>query len=478
MRGMFFKLFLSFLLTVILGGGLGMVVFFTFMDATLGRSQNEMLQKYDEKFTKLIVISGQAALEMYRCGGRAEYETYINGLFEAGGTRVFLIGEDNLTITGEMVADEYVKIAENVRKNSEIYVQHSGRNLTVAKKITTSGGNSNVLVGVHTLDSPPPWPPPKDRKGQFFERKPPPFVAAGEIIRTIVMLIVVSAVCYFLASSLTKPIKKLQKTAQQIAGGDFSARVGKMSGRSGSEIADLGRDFDIMADRTEKVINGQKRLLCDISHELRSPLARLNVALELAMQRLNAHDNSALKKIGQEADRLNELVGQLLILNRLESGGELNDLEAVNVTEMLLMVVEDCKFEASQSDRGVRVISCSNATVNGSRELLRRAIENIVRNACQYTARNTQAEVSLSVLEHEVQITVVDYGQGVPEADIPHLFEPFYRVAKARERKTGGVGIGLAITEQAVKIHGGSVVVRNAQDHAGLIVTIILPQAA
>ena len=477
MQGMFFKLFLSFILTVVLGGGLSMIAFSTFMDVAVGTSKNEMSRNFDEKFTKLTVVSGQAALEIYRCGGKAGYDTYTNGLFEAGQTRVLLIGENNLTITGDNIADEYVKIAENVRISSERYVQHSNHNLTVAQKISSKEGISIVVIGVQTFDFPVPLSPPKDKSGPFFIKNPPPFFAVREIIRTTVMLLVVSAVCYFLASSLTKPIKRLQKTAQRIAGGDFSARAGKMQKRSGNEITDLGRDFDIMVDRTEKLINAQNRLLCDISHELRSPLARLNVALELAKQRLNADDDSALKKIGQESNRLNELIGQLLILNRLESGGKLNKFEPVNVTELLVEVVEDCNFEASQRERGVMIVSCSNAIVNGSHELLRRAIENIVRNACQYTARNTKAEVSLSVMEKEVQIKVVDYGVGAPEADMPHLFEPFYRVAKARERETGGVGIGLAITEQAVKTHGGCVTACNAQDHTGLIVTIFLPQA-
>lgn len=480
MKGMFFKLFLSFFLTMVLGGGLSMIAFSTFMDATIGRSKNEMSRHIGENFANLNLSMGKAAIKLYQYGGKTGYDTFINGLFEAGGPRIFLIGDDNQSITGDKVAKEYVKIAENARINDGIFVQHSAGNLTVARKITTPDGLTNVVIGVHAIDfhaERRPPPPPKE-EGHLLTKFLPPFSAAGEMIRTTVMLIVVSAVCYFLASSLTKPIKRLQKTAQRIAGGDFSARVGKMKGGSGNEITDLGRDFDIMVDRTEKVINAQNRLLGDISHELRSPLARLNVALELAKQRLNADDDSALKKIGQESNRLNELIGQLLILNRLESDGKPIIFEPVDITKLLLGVVEDCDFEASQKKRGVKILSCSNATVTGSHELLRRAIENIVRNACQFTAKNTKAEVSLSVMENEVQITVVDYGTGVPEADIPHLFEPFYRVAKARERETGGVGIGLAITEQAVKKHGGRVSVCNAQDHTGLIVTIVLPQTA
>ncbi len=453
-----------------------MVVFSTFRDIAIGRFKNELPQRYDQKFARLIILSGQAALEIYRSRGQADYDTYINGLLEAGGIRILLIRDDNLTLTGDKVADEYSHLADNARKNQEITIQDSGRNFIVAQQIRTKDSISNVVIGIHTNDF-PPWPLPTGKDGPLPPRFGPSFFAAGEIIRTIVMMIVVSGVCYFLASSLTKPIKKLQKTAQRIAGGDFSARVGEIRGRSGNEIADLGHDFDIMAERTEKVITAQKRLLGDISHELRSPLARLNVALELAKVRLNADNDSALKKIEQESGRLNELIGELLILTRLESGVVPNTFGPVNVKQLLQEVVEDCNFEASQKERRVRMISCSNAMVIGSRELLRRALENILRNATQYTARNTTVEACLSAIGNEVQIIVVDHGAGVPEADIAHLFEPFYRVAKARERETGGVGIGLAITEQAVKTHGGRVTARNNQDHPGLIVTIVLPLA-
>jgi two-component system sensor histidine kinase CpxA len=145
---------------------------------------------------------------------------------------------------------------------------------------------------------------------------------------------------------------------------------------------------------------------------------------------------------------------------------------------LLLEIAGDVDFEAASNGRGVKIVSSEEVTVTGSRELLRRAIENIVRNAAHYTAKNTRVEISLSVEGKEAEIWVVDYGAGVPEQDLPHLFEPFYRVAKARERETGGAGIGLAIAEQAVKAHGGRMTARNGDDHNGLIVTITLPLQA
>jgi signal transduction histidine kinase len=475
MRSMFVKLFLSFWLILILGGAVSVTIFFTFHNHSIELFKKDMAEKFDNNLAKLIVLSGRAAQEIYICGGKTEYKNYINGLVEGAHTRIFLIGDDNRTITGAEVSNELLKLAEKARKNTEVSIQKSGDILTVSKSLGTNNSKSTVVIGVHTI-GPPPGMPSEGKDWPFFAGFPPPFFARGEMIRTAIMLIMVSGVCYVLARSLTIPIRKLQKTAQQIAGGDYTVRVGQILGRTGNEIADLGRDFDIMVDRTETLISSQKRLLRDISHELRSPLARLNVALALAKKRLDAEEDSSLNKIGHEADRLNELIGQLLTLTRLESGAGIpTAAEPVKLNKLLSEVAKDVDFEATGNGRGVRIVSSQEITVTGSRELLRRAIENIVRNAAHYTAKSTMVDISLSTRGKEVKITVTDSGPGVPQQDLPHLFEPFYRVAKARERQTGGMGIGLAIAEQAIKAHKGSVIVQNRIDREGLIVYITLP---
>jgi len=475
---MFLKLFLSFWLILILGGAVSVAIFFTLQHDSIELFKKDMSEKFDKNLAKMIVLSGRAAQEIYICGGQTEYENYINGLVEGARTRISLIGEDNRTITGSEVSNELLTLVENARKNTEVSIQKSGDILTVAKSLEPKDSKSIVVIGVHTI-GPPPGMPSQGKDRPVFAGFPPPFFARGEMISIAIMLIVVSGVCYLLARSLSIPIRKLQKTTQQIAGGDYSARVGQSLGRTGNEIADLGRDFDLMVERTETLISSQKRLLRDISHELRSPLARMNVALALAKKRLDAEDDSSLNKIGKEAERLNELIGQLLTLTRLESGAGIPiAAEPVKLNMLLSEVARDVDFEAASNGRGVRIVSSQEVTVTGSLELLRRAIENIVRNAAHYTAKNTMVEISLSARGKEVKITVVDSGPGVPEQDLLHLFEPFYRVAKARERQTGGVGIGLAIAEQAVKVHKGSVIAQNRNDQTGLIVTIILPLPA
>ncbi len=449
----------------------------TFRHLSMEMLRDDMSKKADEHLTKLVVLSGQAALQMYRCGGQTAYDNYVGGLLDSAGVRISLLGPDNRTIKGEPAPVAAVQMATEARSTHQTALDRSPSSLTVAKELSSDANEALVVVGTHTFGPPPGMFPPGGKEPPFLTGLLPPFFSQGEIIRTAVMLLVIALVCYLLARSLTTPIRRLQKITQQIAGGDYSARVGGSLGRGGNEIADLGRDFDIMVERTEKVITSQNRLLRDISHELRSPLARLVVALELAKKCCPEEEDTALSKIGQEAARIDDLIGHLLTLTRLESGAGILAVEVVDLTELVRSIAADVNFEAADSHKGVTIVAAATVRLSGSRELLRRAIENIVRNAAHYTAANTRVEISLAVSKAEATITVSDYGPGVPESDLPHLFQPFYRVAKARERQSGGVGIGLAIALQAVKAHGGAITAKNLSERQGLVVTITLPYA-
>jgi two-component system, OmpR family, sensor histidine kinase CpxA len=233
-----------------------------------------------------------------------------------------------------------------------------------------------------------------------------------------------------------------------------------------------------MAERIENLVNAQSRLLNDISHELRSPLARLNVALGLARQRTGADAAGTLDRIEREAMRLNELIGRLLMLARLEGGEPAGDEIRVRLDVLLGDILEDAEYEAQ--GRHCRVIcrSADPCVVLGNPALLRSAIENVVRNALRYTAEGTEVEVRLDCLtegnDARAVIHVMDSGPGVPEESLEKLFRPFYRLADARDRQTGGVGLGLSITERAVRLHGGSVKAMN-RPGGGLLVEIRLP---
>jgi two-component system sensor histidine kinase CpxA len=237
----------------------------------------------------------------------------------------------------------------------------------------------------------------------------------------------------------------------------------------------LAADFDEMAEKIQSLVDSQRRLLGDISHELRSPLARLNVALELARQRSGAEATSALERIQLEAENLNEMIGQLLALTRLESGAEEIRKTKFDLAVLVRSITDDANFEAHGRNRNVKLESPERCPMVGNELLLRRAIENVIRNAVQYTAEGTEVEVGLAGVEQDTAvITVRDHGAGVPENALAEIFRPFYRVDEARDRGAGGVGLGLAIADRAVLLHGGAVAATNAPE-GGLLVKITLP---
>src|ERR1700683_2746446 len=295
----------------------------------------------------------------------------------------------------------------------------------------------------------------------------------------IILVLSSGLVCYLLAWYMTKPVARLRAATQQLAAGDLTARAGNPKSRRRDEIAGLVRDFDTMAGRLESLGKAQSRLLNDISHELRSPLARLNVALGLARQRSGPESASMLERIELEAGRLNELIGRLLTLARLEDGEQRVAATPVLLDEVVLNVTEDAEFEAQARHCHVRSeIPQGIWGVRGDASLLHSAIENVVRNAIRYTREGTTVEIHLEKTENtgvpEAVVRVTDCGSGVPPDALEKLFQPFYRLDDDRGRQTGGVGLGLAITERAVRFHGGHVAAFNKAE-GGLLVEIHLP---
>ncbi len=302
----------------------------------------------------------------------------------------------------------------------------------------------------------------------------------------IIGVITSGLACYFLAWYLTKPIVRLRAATRQLAAGDLTARSGAPASKRRDEVAGLVRDFDAMAERLEMLVKAQSRLLNDISHELRSPLARLNVALGLARQRAGVESTDMLDRIELEASRLNELIGRILTLARLEDGEQGVPQTPVPLGEVVTNVAEDAEFEAQERHCHVHAeIPAGDWGVCGNDSLLHSAVENVVRNAIRYTAEGTSVEIELSrgltrddrSGGREAVLRVSDSGPGVPPDALEKMFEPFYRLDDARGRLTGGVGLGLAITERAVRFHGGRVSAFNRAE-GGLMVEIRLPLIA
>lgn len=282
-------------------------------------------------------------------------------------------------------------------------------------------------------------------------------------------LIIISLVSYFLAKVLTHRIRQLRSTAQTIAEGDLSARVAL---NGSDEVSALADDFNRMTDRINDMLSSQRQLVSDVSHELRSPLARLRIALELAQQ---ADDPIvSLQRIQKEADELESLVTGLLSLARMESGQSQLEKLPLPLCELLTRIVEDANYEGEANQRRVCLDHCDGVTLLADPVMLRSAIENVVRNALRYTPQGSEVTVTARFEHDTVIITVEDKGEGVPPQALARLFEPFTRVSEARDRLSGGYGLGLAITGKVIRAHAGQVAAENREE-GGLRVTLTMP---
>ena len=315
------------------------------------------------------------------------------------------------------------------------------------------------------------------------------YIPYSEILpRLLIGLIISVLVTFGITMVITRPIGSLREAAKELAAGNLRARAkwpkGKANTKSSDELWGLVYDFNEMADRLESQVDAQKLLLRDVSHELRSPLARLSVALELAREEAQPGMEPQLDRIERETGRLNTLIGQLLSLSHMESTTRLPERARVTIGTVVRDLLPDMDYEARRRNCAVS-FKCEDGPANttevlGSPELLGRAVENVIRNAIAYTSEGSAVEIQCSQEtkfgEHFVVLQVRDHGPGVPEAALHSIFRPFYRLDLSRQRSTGGYGVGLAITERAIRLHGGYVKARNAVE-GGLIVEMRLPAA-
>jgi len=264
---------------------------------------------------------------------------------------------------------------------------------------------------------------------------------------------------------------RLQKASRALAAGALDTRVGTPVTRRGDEVGKLARDFDAMAERIQALITAKETLLRDVSHELRSPLARIRMALALAQRRAGEASQPDLDRIEREAERLDALVGQVMTLTRLRTAnGPRRDV--VRLDTLISSVVDDARFE--YPDARVDFTASGEVSLRGDADGLKSAVENVVRNALIYGDRSKPIEVKLTADSAKAWVRVLDRGPGVPESELKRIFEPFYRTDKSRDHRQDGQGIGLAITARVTELHGGAVTAANRAE-GGLEIAIELP---
>lgn len=300
----------------------------------------------------------------------------------------------------------------------------------------------------------------------FISLVRPDGLREGNPLYILLMAAVIALLCWLFATRLASPVRSLARTMEQFGAGNISARS---TIHRADEIGDLARAFNQMADRITALVTSERRLLQDVSHELQSPLAMMAVAAKLT--RTAADRDAAAARLQTEITRLSEMVSGLLDITRAE--GDLAALreDPVDLRELVADIVADCEWEANEKSCPVR-FDAAEAIIRGNEELLRRAIENVLRNAVRYSPAGDCVDVSLRLADGEAEVAVRDRGPGVPTEALDRIFAPFYRVETARERQGGGTGLGLSLAQRAVLLHQGTIRAENA--NPGLRVVIRL----
>ena len=446
-RSLYLKIFIWFWLAMIIINVALFAIFAWTRPTPVRRSWRDLAQ---------VGPNAQKAAEIYEQSGPAALTAALQSTEKSSGVSGTFFDETGKELSGRTAPPGASELIARAAESRELEFNFAGRDTLVARPVVSSKGQRYTYVA-------------------HIPR--PPFQLGWQTlgVRFLVVLVIGGIFCYWLARYLTTPLLKLRTTTNQLAEGNLGARVATKLAKRRDEVGQLGRDFNIMAHRLESMVKAQQRLLGDISHELRSPLARLGVALGLARQRSGDEAQSALNRIEHESDNLNEMIRQLLTLTRLESGTDSRKRTDVDLAALVREVAEDADFEARSVNRAVQVVSSDNCSIDGVEELLRSAVENVVRNAVRFTAEGTAVEVALRRQNGNAVISVRDRGNGVAEHALEKIFRPFYRAEDARDRQSGGgTGLGLAITERAVRMHGGSVQAANAAN-GGLSVEMRLP---
>jgi two-component system sensor histidine kinase CpxA len=452
MRGLFFKVFIIF--------WIAQSVIFVISTALIVRRHFERPDVMFDELNSRLQNDAAKAASAYESGGCSAFNAYGASIAQA----IALEGSAGQNLCNAAGLEQ---LGQRMPIPARIAGTQVGRRYIWRVPVTSSVGKYVFLL------SRPHEPPPDnwyhDLLHFSFPQLPVAIVVGGFTTFVLVLL-------------FTRPVIRLRKAARELSSGKLSARVVWPTSQSpifgGDEIQALIHDFNHMAERLESLVDAQKLLLRDVSHELRSPLARLSVALELAREDSDPAATPHLERIGRETERLNQLIGQLLTLSSMEAIEKVENLETLSLNRLIDRMLPDAEYEARQRQCTVAFHANGQCFISGNQELIYRAIENVVRNAIRYTENGTEVEIRLAKSTgngiRQAEIEVNDRGPGIPENQLEAILRPFYRVDYARSPKTGGFGVGLAIADRAVRLHHGDLRASN-RDDGGASFRITLP---
>lgn len=433
------------------------------------------LYSMTSKDTRLVPITAKESEQLRQTAItiqlRHVIEEYQNGLpIQPNGTgkeldNTFIINNQGYEISGKVVPEVIYQL-------SAFYKQRNRAATVTINNYSYSGPEIVFSRGQYYLLF------IKQKSQQHFSTLVSEFFYSISIWQILAALGISFLVCFALAWYLTRPIHQLQKATKAIAKGDLQARAKDFIGKRADEFHDLAEDFDLMADRINRIIMSQKRLLSDVSHELRSPLTRMQIAASLAQKNSQAGSDPSncshhIERIEVEVERLDELIGELLQVAALERGQQHQQVDTFVVNDLLDVIISDAQFEAAANAKEVIFVDSPMIQFKGYYNLLARSVENVIRNAIRHTPEDTKVTVAIKDAGPHFSIIIEDEGQGIDESHLDKIFEPFYRPTEARERSSGGTGLGLTIAKRGVEVNGGTIKATNGSN-GGLLVTITL----
>jgi two-component system, OmpR family, sensor histidine kinase CpxA len=455
MRSLSLKIFLWFWLAVLVGG-------LAFICVALLWPSQTFIGRAAKYFAFNLETTGRMGIDLYEQSGPSALNEFLGSIETISAFKLYILTAQGDPLKATAVPSGARALGRRALSTQSVQAQNWTTHPLIAQPVVSASGRAYTVL----LELP-------EGLAQVLIQ-----MSHALFLRIAAALLASGLVCFLMVRYVTSPIRKLQAAVRKFARGDLSVRVASGIGRRQDEIADLGRDFDAMAMRIESLMHAHENLLRDVAHELRSPLTRLNVALEIARKHGDAKMSGFLDRIGGEARQLSHLITQVLVLSRLENIEVERHLEPICLESLIEPIVRDANFEGQMDASSVTFDCRRKVTLTADGRLVHSAIENIVRNALRFSPPGSPVEIIQQVeasQDRSVALVVIsDRGPGVPPEALENLFKPFFRVAAKKGRPGGGAGVGMAIAYHAVNLHRGAIRAVN-RANGGLTVEIRLP---